>query len=301
MKKLQYKLMALSTLWRGFLARLSPRPRRTPPKDTSPHIILLTGAAGRVATLIRPLLAQTYPLMRLSDCRPVTDLAVNEEFQRADLTDPHAVQRAVAGVKGIVHLGALADESEFDRLFAVNMAGTVNLFEAARRHGVSRIVFASTLHVLGFYERDKPLSPDSPPRPDSRYAISKLFGENLGRLYADKYGLRVCCLRIGHAMATRDRAVPGIWIGPLDLVALIRIGLEHPELHYEIFHAVAEYTGIDLGQDRARDVYGWICREPGGDYATAQAGITRWFPDDPIAQRVRGGEFASSTWESMRG
>jgi uronate dehydrogenase len=260
-----------------------------------PRTILLTGAAGGVATQIRPLLARAYPTVRLSDCQPVTDLAANEEFHPADLTDPDALERVVAGVEGIVHLGGLASESAFDRLLAVNMAGTIYLFEAARRHGVSRFVFASTMHVLGFYERDKTLSPGSPPRPDSRYAVSKLFGENLGRLYADKYGLRVCCLRIGHAVATLDEAEPGIWIGPLDLVALIRIGLEHPELCYEIFHAVAEYAGTDLGQDRMRDVFGWVCREPGGDYAAAQAKIAQWFPDNnATARRLRGGVFAST-------
>jgi uronate dehydrogenase len=156
------------------------------------------------------------------------------------------------------------------------------------------------MHVLGFYERDKPLSPDSPPRPDSRYAVSKLFGENLGRLYADKYGLRVCCLRIGSAEATLEEADPGIWIGPLDLVALIRIGLEHPELHYEIFHAVAEYAGADLGQDRMRDVFGWVCREPGGDYAAAQAKIAWWFPNNATARRCRGGVFTSTEWEPLK-
>lgn len=291
--------MALIDLWTTLRARLWTRPHRVPPTDGPPQTILLTGAAGGIATQIRPLLALAYPVVRLSDCRPVTDLAANEEFHPADLTDPDALERVVAGVEGIVHLGGLPSEAAYDRLLAVNMAGTIHLFEAARRHEVRRLVFASTMHVLGFHERDKPLSPDSPPRPDTRYAVSKLFGENLGRFYADKYGLRICCLRIGHAVATRDEAEPGIWIGPVDLVALIRIGLEHPELRYEIFHAVAEYDGADLGQDRARKIYGWACREPGGDYADALAEIARWFPGDATARRVRGGEFASSDWEPI--
>lgn len=284
--------MALGELWGSLSTRLWPQ-RRSPAKDAPPRTILLTGAAGRIATQIRPLLAQSYPAVRLSDCRPVADLAENEEFHPADLTDLGAVERVVAGVEGIVHLGGLAGEATFERLLAVNMAGAINLFEAARRHGVSRLAFASTMHVLGFYERDKPLSSDSPPRPDSRYALSKLFGENLGRLYADKYGLRVCCLRIGSATATRGEAEPGIWISPLDLMALIQIGLEHPNLRYEIFHAVAEYAGIDHGQDRAKSVYGWVCREPGGDYADAMAEIERWFPDNEIARRLRGGVYAT--------
>lgn len=283
---------------REILGRLGVRQwydsRRAIPGVVRPRTILMTGAAGRIASQIRPLLARAYPWVRLTDCQAITELAENEEFQPADLTDRDSVERVVAGVEGIIHLGGIAGEAAFDQLLAVNVSGTINLFESARRHGVSRIVFASTLHVLGFYDRTQIISPDSAPRPDSRYAVSKLFGENLGRLYADKYGMRVCCLRIGHAVATRAEAEPDIWIGPLDLVALIRIGLEHPDVRFEILHAVAQYTGSDIGQNRARRIYGWVCREAGGDYGAAQSEVTRWFPGDAIARRVRGGVFAST-------
>ena len=80
-----------------------------------------------------------------------------------------------------------------------------------------------------------------PPRPDSRYGVSKAFGEALGRLYADKHGLGVLNIRIGNfGDRPLDRRRLSIWISPRDFLQLARIGLEHPDLHYEIVYGASE-------------------------------------------------------------
>jgi uronate dehydrogenase len=114
------------------------------------------------------------------------------------------------------------------------------VFEAARRNGIKRVVFASSSHTLGFYPRKQVLDHCAPPRPDSRYGVSKVFGETLARLYVDKYGLEVCCLRIGTVQpAPTDKRRLSLWVSPRDLAQLISIGVEHPAIKFEILYGVS--------------------------------------------------------------
>jgi uronate dehydrogenase len=231
--------------------------------------ILITGAAGGVATMIRPLLRDAYRL-RLSDVRPVGDPTPQEDVVTADLMDVEAVRRAVSGVDGIVHLGGYSVEAEWDTIHAANIVGCYNLFEAARLEGVKRIVFASSNHAMGFYPRSQTVGIDAPVRPDSRYGLSKTFGEGVGALYAYKYGAKVLSIRIGHvAERPVDRRRLAIWLSPRDLVQLIRIGLEHPDIRHEIVYGMSDnkrawwdnsnalrlgYRPLDRSEDYADEV-----------------------------------------------
>jgi uronate dehydrogenase len=254
---------------------------------------LITGAAGGIGTRLRRLLKGVYPALRLSDRVRPPDLAGDEEFVAADLADPAAVERAVEGMQGIVHLGGISVERPWDEILHANIVGTYNLFEAARKAGVERVVFASTNHVLGFYSRRRRLGAAAIPRPDSRYAVSKVFGEALGALYADKFGLRVLAIRIGNV---NDKPVDerrlSIWIKPEDLVQLIRIGLEHPDLRYEVVHGASanvrgwwdNETAFRLGYRPTGESEGWSA-----EALAAQAKL----PADPIGDRLQGGGFCS--------
>ena len=161
--------------------------------------VLVTGAAGGIGTRLRQLLKGVYPNVRLSDVKRPADLAADETFVEADLASMPAVENAVAGVDGIVHLGGFSVEGPWDTILQSNIIGCYNLFEAARRHRVERVVFASSNHAVGFYPRRRRIGVDAAVRPDSRYGVSKAFGEALGALYAFKHGLRVTCIRIGMA------------------------------------------------------------------------------------------------------
>jgi uronate dehydrogenase len=121
------------------------------------------------------------------------------------------------GVDATVHLAGIPQEDSFDRILETNVVGTYNVFEAARNQGCPRVVFASSLHVTGFYDAGERISPELPVRPDSFYGVGKACGENLGRLYADKHGLQVVCVRIG-AFAERPTTPRHLstWLSPRD-------------------------------------------------------------------------------------
>ena len=154
--------------------------------------LLITGAAGDIGSHLRRELAGRYRL-RLSDMKPLTDLAPGEEFVRADISRMDEVLPVMRGVDAIVHLGGFSVEGPWEAILAANIVGCHNVFEAARQGGVKRLLFATSNHAVGFYARDEVIDHRVYPKPDSRYGVSKIFGEALGSLYADKYGLEVFC------------------------------------------------------------------------------------------------------------
>lgn len=199
----------------------------------------MTGAAGGVGRYLRREFTGRYRLL-LTDIKPVADLSPEEQFVAADLADAETLTELTRGVDGIVHLGGYSVEGPWEKIRAANIEGTYNLYEAARGNGVPRIVFASSNHAIGFYERGKTIDHSVMPKPDSRYGVSKVFGEALASLYADKYGIGSLCVRIGNVSdAPNDTRKLAVWISPRDLAQLVGIGLEHADLHCEIVYGVS--------------------------------------------------------------
>jgi uronate dehydrogenase len=261
------------------------------------HTVLVTGAAGGIGTRLRKLLDGVYPVLRWSDLRAPSDLARDPSFVQADLADLAQVEKLVEGVDGIVHLGGESVEQPWDAILRANIVGCYNLFEAARRKGVKRVVFASSNHAVGFYLRERRIGVNAPVRPDSRYGVSKAFGESFGSLYALKHGLRVTCIRIGNfADAPADLRRLSIWLKPEDLVQLIRIGLEHPDLHYEIFFGVSD-NARGWWDNETAFRYGYRPTGRAEDYAAAALAAQEKLPADPIGDRYEGGPFCSDEFD----
>ena len=260
--------------------------------------VLLTGAAGDVGSRLRKLLKPLYPELRLSDIKTPADLATGEPFIAADLARIEEVERAVDGVDGIIHLGGFSVEGPWETILQSNIIGCYNLFEAARRKGVERIVFASSNHAVGFYPRHHRIGADVTVRPDSRYGVSKAFGEALGALYADKHGLRVLCLRIGNV---GDRPIDqrrlAIWLSPEDLVQLVRIGLEHPELRYEIFYGASHNERAWWDSSRAY-AYGYRPAGRAEDWRDQALAAQAKLPPDPVGDFFQGGTFCSQEFDA---
>jgi uronate dehydrogenase len=201
--------------------------------------VLLTGAAGDVGSHLRRELGGRYRL-RLSDVKPVANLGAHEEFMPADIAVMEQVGPLMKGVDAIVHLGGFSVEGPWEAIHRANIVGCYNVFEAARAHGVKRILFATSNHAVGFYRRDETIDHRVYPRPDSRYGVSKVFGEAMGSLYADKYGLEVFNMRIGNVNPRPiDKRRLSIWISPRDLAQLVAIGIEHPDIKFEIVYGVS--------------------------------------------------------------
>jgi uronate dehydrogenase len=208
--------------------------------------VLITGAAGHIGRALRAGMRGHYTL-RLADIAPQAPAVEGEEVVAADIRDLAAMTQAMQGMDCVVHLAGIPDEDTWERIRDMNIDGCYNVFEAAYQAGVKRVVFASSNHAVGFHRRTKTLDEQAQPRPDSRYGVSKVFGEALGRLYADKHGLSVACLRIGSFRPDDTPTAPrhlATWISHRDMVQLTRRCVDHPNYHFVVVYGV---SGNDAG------------------------------------------------------
>lgn len=204
------------------------------------HGLLITGAGGRLGTILREGLRGRFEVLRLLDVAPLSARQPGEELVTADVRDLSAVTDAMAGVDAVAHLAGIPHEDTFERILETNVVGTYHVFEAARRQGCARVVLASSLHVTGFYPAEERIGPDAPPRPDSFYGVGKAAAENLGRLYADKHGTEVVCLRIG-TLAERPTTPRHLstWLSPRDAVELFFLALTAPNVGYTVAYGAS--------------------------------------------------------------
>ena len=205
--------------------------------------LLLTGAAGGLGRVLRPRLKRLCRVLRLSDITAMDPAGAGEETVVTPLQDAAAVGALVDGVTAIVHLGGVSVEGPFEPILQANIVGVWNLYEAARRHAVERIVFASSNHVTGFYRQDEVVSPDAPVRPDGHYGLSKAFGENLSRFYFDRYGIETVCLRIGSSfLEPKDRRMLATWLSYDDLERLVAAALTAPVVGHSVVYGMSDNT-----------------------------------------------------------
>jgi uronate dehydrogenase len=201
--------------------------------------LLITGAGGTVGTMLRPGLKGLATHTRLLDLRSLTAEA-NEEVIVGDVAELAVARRAIAGCDACVHLAAIPVEAPFEEILHANIQGTWSIFEAARREGCERMVFASSNHATGFYPITQRIGPGDVVRPDSYYGVSKVFGEALGSMYHDKFGLRVACVRIGSALPEPvDERNLSTWLSPGDLARLVTACLTAPELGFAIVYGAS--------------------------------------------------------------
>lgn len=222
--------------------------------STATSRLLITGAAGGVATLLRPRLSRPDRVLRLVDIEPITDLHGREEYVAASITDLDAMAAACADVDAVLHLGGLSTEHSWDQVMKVNIQGAYCMFEAARRAGVPRVVFASSNHAVGFLPNDgTPAGDYAFPRPDTFYGVSKVAGEALGSLYHDRHGLDVICLRIGSCFTRPKNArMLSSWLSPDDCARLVEAALAVPDPGFRIAWGVSANTRGWWSLDEAR-------------------------------------------------
>jgi uronate dehydrogenase len=205
--------------------------------------LLLTGAAGNLGRELRPRLKAYCDTLRLSHRADFGPAGVGEEIVIASLEDKAAMLGLLQGVDAVVHMGGVATEQAWDTILAGNIVGMVNLYESARKNGVKRIVFASSNHVTGFYKQSEVISPQDPVRPDGFYGLSKAFGENLARLYFDRWGIETVCLRIGSSFAEpKDRRMLATWMSFDDTERLVVAALSAPVVGFSVIYGMSDNT-----------------------------------------------------------
>jgi len=232
--------------------------------------VLVTGATGTIGLLLSERLREDYDVVQhgRTPRRPDQE----EELHRADLTRYDDVAELMDGVDTVLHLaGEASPEAEWEAVHAANIVGYRNVLEAAREAGVRRVVYASSNHAMGMYDRleEWPVYPHHLPRPDSLYGGSKVFGETIGRFYHDQYGLDVISLRIGWCsgdpMLADEEILHAMWLSEDDAVQVFRCAIE-AEVPYGVYYAVSDNpnrrwdltnTMLELGY-RPRD--SWLDR-----------------------------------------
>ena len=253
--------------------------------------ILLTGAAGGLGQALRQRLKANCDVLRLSDRASLGEPAADEEIVLADLADAAAVSEMVRGVDAIVHLGGMSVEGPFGPILQANILGVYNLYEAARVHGVKRVVFASSNHVTGFYRQSETITADRPARPDGLYGVSKAFGEDLSRFYFDRYGIETACVRIGSSFPEpKDRRMLATWLSFDDLHRLITACLSTPVLGHTIIFGMSDNAVTWWDNAQARHV-GYVPQDSSDVFRDAVYARTSP-PDlaDPAVQ-FQGGAF----------
>jgi uronate dehydrogenase len=255
--------------------------------------LLLTGAAGGLGRVLRARLPELTRTLRISDITDAPDAAPGVEWMKVDLADGAAVHELLRDVDAVVHLGGVSIEGPFEPILQANVLGMVHLYEAARRHGVRRIVFASTNHVTGFYRQDERIDADFPPRPDGYYGVSKAFGEQLSRFYFDRYAIETVCLRIGSSFdRPRDRRMLVTWLSYDDLFELVRCALVTPNVGHTIVYGAS--ANRDSWWDNAKAAHlNWTPRDSSEQFRAEVERQPAPAADDP-AVIYQGGVFVKA-------
>ena len=231
------------------------------------HRLLLTGAAGGLGRELRRRLPAHCERLRVSDIAPLGAAAAHEDVVQADLADADAVQALLEGVDAVVHLGGVSTEQPWEAVLPANIVGAYNLYEAARRQGVKRVVFASSNHVTGFYRQDEVIPAGAPPKPDGLYGLSKAFGEDLAQLYFDRHGIETVSLRIGSSFAApRDRRMLHTWMSFDDLERLVLAALSAGDVGHSIVCGVSANPHVWWDNSSASHI-GYVPRDSSAPYA----------------------------------
>lgn len=256
--------------------------------------VLLTGASGALGVGLSHALAAKGWWLRLTDRLPFpSDVPKGAEFTLADLEDAAAMARLAEGCGAILHFGGISVEEPFETVIGPNIHGLYNVYEAARREK-ARMVFASSHHVVGFYERGVTLDQTSPMRPDGYYALSKAYGELMGRMYWDKHAVESVLLRIGVSRSepSEDRMLT-TWLSHEDLARLVERSVLAKALGCIIVWGVSNNRRMTWWQGDSRDVLGWRPQDSADPFISALDGQTS---GNLVTERYQGAGFCTKDY-----
>lgn len=203
--------------------------------------ILITGAAGSLGAHLRSGLAPLAKVLRLADRVSLGERAAHEEHLTFDLADMEATMAAAEGCDAIVHFGGVPAETPWQEVLDTSIRGSYHVYEGARRHGVKRVIYASSVHAIGYHEVEAQIDANAPQRPDSLYGVAKCFVENLSRLYWDKFGIETACLRIFSSFPEpANRRMLWSWLSFADCVRLVEAALTAPRVGHTIAFGISD-------------------------------------------------------------
>lgn len=238
--------------------------------------VLITGMSGLIGNAVQKRLAGKYELSALNR-RKVEGV----KCRQADIKDLDSIMPAFKGIETVVHLaGVFKGKPTWKEFLDVNVTGTYNVFEASRIMGVKRIVYASSGAAVGGWEREPPydaivagkydsvpqdwpkLTEQTPTRASGIYGATKIWGEALGRFYADAYGISILCLRIGFVNSDDRPTEPrhySIWCSQGDIARMVEKCIEAPtSLKYDILFVTSNNKWGIRELEHAKEAVGFV-------------------------------------------
>lgn len=252
--------------------------------------VLLTGASGTIGRLLTVRLAALGWSVRATDIVPFPgELPSQASFELMDLDDRDAVLRLAEGCGLILHFGGVSTEQSFEAILGPNLRGCFHIYEAARRER-ARVVFPSSVHAVGLYERTAILDHDCPLRPDGYYGLSKAYGELLARMYWEKHAVESVLIRIGSVLPeVPDERILSTWISHDDFVRLVQRCAAAEQVACSVIWGASNNRRSFWRRD-ARQRIGWEPLDSSdGEIERVRGRIT----NDPVAERYQGGKFVS--------
>jgi uronate dehydrogenase len=255
--------------------------------------LVLTGAAGRLGSYLREPLTQLCEELVSSDIvADMGKLYPRERYVRADLAQFDEILALLEGADMVVHFGAIGDEAPFEKILGPNIIGAYNIWEAAYRHRLKRVVYASSIHAVGMYPRREFIGTDAPHKPDTFYGLAKCFAEDLASLYWDKRGLEAVCLRIlSCAQVTSTRAL-GTWLSYDDLIQLVTRAIDTPTTGYSVIYGVSNNDRVPVDNSKA-SYLGYRPKDNAEQFAAKILAEAPPADTTDLAQMLHGGAFAS--------
>jgi uronate dehydrogenase len=255
--------------------------------------IVLTGAAGRLGSHLRE------PLSKMADVLVSSDLADDvgtlydgETYIKADLTSLDDMTALLEGADMVVHFGAYGDEAPFDTILGPNIIGAYNVWEAAYKNGLRRVVYASSIHAVGMHPKNEFIGTDAPHRPDTFYGLAKCFAEDLASMYWDKRGIESVCMRILSAANVGNPRAVGSWLSYDDLIQLVTRAIDTPVTGFAVIYGVSNNDRAPVDNSKA-SFLGYRPKDNAEKFATEQFANGGVLDSQDMGNMCHGGPFAS--------
>jgi len=253
--------------------------------------ILLTGAAGGLGKVLRERIRPWAEVVRLSDIADLGPAGPGEEVVQCDLADKEAVLALLEGVDAVLHFGGISTEKPFEPIMQANILGVANLYEALHKAGTRRVIFASSNHAIGYHPVTTVLDADSPTRPDSYYGLSKVFGEQMGRYYYDRFGIETVSVRIGSSFPEpANKRMMSTYLSYDDLTELLRCALFAPRVGYTVVYGVSDNDSV-WWDNRLASHLGYKPKDSSSRFAHLFPDTSRYPDKDDVTTMYQGGKF----------
>ena len=254
--------------------------------------IVLTGAIGRLGSYLRE------PLTKLADEVVSSDildgpasLYAGESYVKADLSNLDEMVALLEGADMVVHFGAIGDEAEWDAILQSNIVGAYNVWEAAHRNGVKRVVYASSVHAVGMHKSTDVIGLDAPHKPDTYYGLAKCFCEDLASLFWDKRGIESVCMRIFSAASVTNSRSLGTWLSYDDLIHLVEQSITTPVVEFTKVWGISNNDRMVVDNSGAAHL-GYKPKDNAEVYAKEILAKTPPIDNKDLAHACIGGPFA---------